>query len=103
MQYAIVEISGRQYKVEPGRALSVDFLGDIKTLECDKVMLVSDGSKIELGKPYLKDKLTFDVLGFEKGKKIRVATYHAKANYRRVKGARRVTTTIKLQEDSVKK
>lgn len=96
IDYAIVEVSGRQYKVTPDGDLKVDFLGDVKKFECDRVLLTSESDSIKLGTPYLEEKLIFDVLGSRKEKKIRVATYKAKANTRRIKGSRRMVTMIKL-------
>lgn len=96
MTYAVVEISGRQYKVTPGKELEVDLLGDIKSLDCDKVLLMVEGDKLEVGNPYLKSKLTFEVLGSERKRKIRVAKYHAKANTRKVTGSRREVSKIRL-------
>lgn len=97
--YAVVEIAGRQYKVEPGRELEVNFLGEAKTLTCDKVLMLVNGDKVEIGRPYLKELLQFEVVSSKRGRKIRVATYHAKANTRRVKGARIYTSTVKLAEE----
>jgi large subunit ribosomal protein L21 len=97
IKYAVVQIGGKQYKAEPGKELFVDFLGeDTKTLKCEQVLLRS-GDKLEIGTPFLKDSLNFEVIGQKKSSKIRVATYHAKANYRRVKGSKQVKSIIKLQ------
>lgn len=97
LTYAVVEISGRQYSINPGSLFPVDYLGDVKTFECDKVLLVAEDGKLEIGKPHLKQKLIFDVLGTKKEKKIRVATYKAKANTRKVHGERRIVSLIKLR------
>src|SRR4051812_6221715 len=102
MDYAIVEISGRQYTVMPNKTLEVDYLGEVSTFECDKVLLTASGNNVVVGTPYVKEKLVFDVVG-EKKTKLRVATYHAKANTRRVKGSKAVKTQIRLQSDSNKK
>ncbi len=96
MKYAICEISGKQYLVKPGESLEVDNLGEEKALSVDKVLLMANGDKIEIGKPYLKEIINFEVLENVKKPKIRVATYHAKANYRRVKGFRRQVSRIKM-------
>ena len=97
VNYIVAEISGRQYKVAPGKTLWVDFLGtDIKELECDKVLLSSNGDKVEVGTPYLKEKVKFEVLSSKRERKIRVAKFHAKANYRRVRGSRRALSEIRL-------
>lgn len=97
LNYAVVEILGRQYKVAPQAVLTVDFLGDIKNFQCDKILLKVEDGKIALGTPFLKDKLLFEVIGQKKLAKIRVATYKAKANYRRVKGSRRRVSIIELK------
>ncbi len=96
INYAVVEIAGRQYKVKSGQEFLVDFLGDTQSFESDRVLLISEDGKLELGQPYLKDKLKFQVLGSVRGSKIRVATYKAKANVRRVKGARATYSKVKL-------
>lgn len=97
MNYAVVEISGRQYKVTPNKEILVDFLGEeTSEFECDKVLLVSEGDKLDVGDPYLKTKLKFAVVEKVKLPKIRVFKYHAKANTRKVTGARPLTSRIKL-------
>lgn len=97
ISFAVVEISGKQYTVTPNKVLEVDYLGDIKTLDCDKVLLISEGDKLSVGQPFLKDKLTFEIEGSKRKEKIRVATYHAKANFRKVKGQRQTVSRIKLK------
>lgn len=98
LNYAVCEINGKQVKVIPNRDIFVDFLGDVKTLSCDKVLLIKDGEELKIGKPYLKDVLDFDILETMKGAKLRVAKFHAKANYRRVIGSRQKLSKIKLKK-----
>lgn len=93
-KFAVVEIKGKQYLTKPDSKLKVDFLGDVKSLNCDKVLLLVGEDKIDIGKPYLSSKITFDVLGKEKGEKLRVAKFHAKANYRKVRGHRSIYSLI---------
>jgi large subunit ribosomal protein L21 len=55
--YAVIEQGGKQYKVSEGDRLKIeltDVSAKAKTIELDKVLLVSDGKKVKLGKPYLK-------------------------------------------------
>ena len=56
--YAIIEQGSKQYKVSEGDCLNID-LTDVKpnakTIKLDKVLFVSDGKKIKIGNPYLKD------------------------------------------------
>lgn len=103
MKYAICEISSKQYIVKPGQIIEVDKLsGTNKTISVDKILLLAKEGKIEIGKPYLKQSLNFEVLGTQKKPKIRIATYKAKANYRRIKGQRRQVTQIRLIEQEKK-
>ncbi len=93
LDFAICEISGKQYKVVPNEPLLVDFLDTDKDIEA-VVLLISENGKTEIGTPYLKDKLTLKYLDTEKLDKIRVAKFHAKANYRKVSGMRAKKTKV---------
>lgn len=100
LNYAICEISGKQYKVIPGQTLAVDYQGEGKKGVEVAVLLLSEGGRIKIGNPYLKEKLTLGIVENTRGKKIRVSKFHAKANYRRVIGSRSKLTKLIL---SVKK
>lgn len=100
LNYAVCEIGGKQYKVIPGKEIEVDFQGDLDKQLTVSVLLLSENGKFQLGNPYLKEKLMLEVLGNTKDKKIRVARFHAKANYRKVVGIRPKLTRVIL---SVKK
>ena len=82
--YTICEISGKQYKLIPGIPVLVDLLDIDEAIKQVKVKALakSDGDKLEIGRPYLKDDVILEVLGQFRGEKIRVAKFHAKANYR---------------------
>ena len=103
--FAVCEISGKQYKVIPNQPIEVDFLGDPsassgldKKIEAN-VLLMSDNGEIKIGSPFLKEKCTLDFLENFKKDKIRVAKFHPKANFRKVTGHRarktRVVWTVK--------
>lgn len=103
MGFVIFQLGGRQYLARPRQILEVDKLpGNQKTLSVDKVLLEVSDSKVEIGKPYLQKTLNFEVLGNVKKEKIRVATYKAKANYRRVKGQKREMSRIRLMDETEK-
>ena len=95
LKYAICEILGKQYKVIPNKILKINFnSGAGKGVEANVLLLVEDG-KLRVGQPYLKQRLVLKALGNVSSEKIRVAKFHAKANYRRVKGSRgRLTRVI---------
>jgi len=55
--YAVIEQGGKQYKVSKGDTINIeltDVEDDAKTIELDKVMLVSDGEKVQIGTPYIE-------------------------------------------------
>jgi ribosomal protein L21 len=86
-KYAVCSLMGKQIKVLPDVPFLVGLMSGVEKIDAD-VLFLSDGDRTEIGRPFLKNKIVFDVLGVETGKKIRVAKFHAKANFRRVSGIR---------------
>lgn len=69
------------------------------TMKIDKVLLSVDGDKVELGEPYLKNRVvTATVLKHYLGEKIRIAKFKAKTGYRRVNGFRPSLTQIRIDK-----
>ena len=94
-KYAVIKISGHQYKVSEGEELLVDKIKDPKT--APEVLLISDGEKLSLGKPLVTGaKVTFKILGEEKGEKIDVIKYRAKSRYRKHTGFRPSYSKIEI-------
>jgi large subunit ribosomal protein L21 len=55
--YAVIEQGGKQYKVAEGECINIeltDVSPDAKTVELDKVLLVSGGKKAKIGTPLVK-------------------------------------------------
>ena len=97
--YAIIESCGKQYKVAEGDVIFFEKLDteEGKKVSFDKVVLVSDGKKIEVGAPYVKGvKVEGKVVAHGKGKKIIVFKYKAKKNYRRKQGHRQPYTKVEI-------
>lgn len=95
LDYAICEISGKQYKIIPNQTLEVSLQQPGDNIET-QVLLLSEGDKLSIGKPYLKEKLTLKRVEDAKGKKIRVSKFHAKANFRKTIGYRSKITKVVL-------
>ena len=99
--YAIIEACGKQYKVAEGDVVFFEKLEaeEGKNLTFDKVILVSDDDKVQVGNPYVKG-ITVEgkVVSHGKGKKILVFKYKAKKNYRRTKGHRQPYTKVEITE-----
>ena len=102
--YAIIADGGRQYKVEEGQELSIDFRDTPagEQLTFDKVLAVSDGSgDLKLGAPALDGaSVEAEVLGAEKGQKLVVQKLRKRKNSRRKTGHRSVYTRVKIAKIS---
>ena len=71
--YAIIEACGKQYKVVEGDTVFFEKLDteEGKKVTFDKVILVSDDKKVQVGNPYVKGvKVEGKVVSHGKGKKI---------------------------------
>ncbi|WP_055078276.1 50S ribosomal protein L21 [Lagierella massiliensis] len=98
--YAIIETGGKQLNVEVGKSYRVEKLnvseGD--TVEFDKVLMISDGDELKVGKPVVegaKVKATVEAQG--KNKKVIVYKFKAKKNFRKKKGHRQPYTQVKIE------
>ena len=97
--YAVIESCGKQYKVTKGDIVFFEKLNEEegKKVTFDKVVLLSDEGKIEVGTPYVKGiKVEGKVIAHGKGQKIVVFKYKAKKNYRRKQGHRQPYTKVEI-------
>ena len=104
--YAIIESCGKQYKVVEGEVVFFEKLdAEVgKKVTFDKIVLVSDDKKVQVGAPYVKSvKVEGKVVEHGKGKKIVVYKYKAKKNYRRTQGHRQPFTKVEITKISTAK
>ena len=97
--YAIIESCGKQYKVSEGDVVFFEKLDaeEGKKVTFDKVILVSEEGKVQVGAPYVKGvKVEGKVVSHGKGKKIIVFKMKAKKNYRRKQGHRQPYTKVEI-------
>lgn len=97
--YAIIDACGKQYKVTKGDVVFFEKLEgeEGKKITFDKVILVSDEGKIQVGNPYVKGvKVEGKVISHGKGKKIIVYKMKPKKNYRRKQGHRQPYTKVEI-------
>ncbi len=100
---AVIETGGKQYLVEPGKALKIEKLPvDAGTeFTFDKVLLLAedDGTKVKVGTPYIEGAtVTVDVEQQGRAKKIRVVKYKRKVRYHKVYGHRQHFTKVKVKK-----
>jgi large subunit ribosomal protein L21 len=98
--YALVDILGKQYKVEQGAVLKVDHLEKEagEKVEFSSVLMVSDSGSTRIGSPYLPGvSVSAVVEGQGRGRKLVFGKFKKKKNYRRRIGHRQMYSTIKVE------
>ena len=101
--YAIISDSGRQYRVEEGQHLDVDYreaaAGD--EIKFEKVLAVGTGSDTKIGKPEVAGAtVTAKVVGVTQGPKLVVQKLRRRKNSRRKTGHRQMYTTVHIEKIS---
>lgn len=99
--HAIVEIAGKQYKVEKDQEIFVDRLnanaGDKQ--EFDNVLLVNNGGNISVGKPTVDGaKVVTSVVDQVKADKVLVFKKKKRKGYQKMNGHRQQYTKIKIED-----
>jgi ribosomal protein L21 len=95
MKYAVMSLNGKQQIVNEGDELLVDHIKEPHDL---KVLLVAgDDGKVEIGYPYLSNKVTIKVVGEKvKGDKIISKTFKSKSRLRKKIGFTPQYSKIKI-------
>lgn len=101
--FAVVEIAGFQYEVEPNTVLKTQILPKApgETVEFDKVLLVEKDGEVKIGNPYVNAKVVASVISHGKDKKVIVFKKKRRKNYRRMKGHRQHYTLLEVKEISL--
>jgi len=99
--FAVVEIAGKQYRVEPGQELAVDLLPDMPGTEVmlDRVLLVSTDRGVHVGAPTVAGcSVMAEVVTGVPGEKLTVFKYKNKKRYRRTRGHRQWYTGLLIKD-----
>ncbi|MFZ5518693.1 MAG: 50S ribosomal protein L21 [Candidatus Zhuqueibacterota bacterium] len=99
--YAIVEISGIQFKVSKNDViLAPNMEGEVgKTIELDHVLFAALDNEVKIGDPVVPGaQVKATILNFEKGKKVIVFKKKRKKEYQRLRGDRAHLTRIKIDD-----
>jgi large subunit ribosomal protein L21 len=102
--YAIITDGSRQYRVEEGQELVINYrdvpAGEKVTF--DKVLAVGGEGDAKLGAPHVSGaSVEAEVLGPEKGDKIVIQKMRRRKNFRRKTGCRHVYTRVRVGKISV--
>ena len=95
--YAIIELGGRQWKVEPGTRFDVNRLpaevGGTHTV--DRVLFAQDGSQATVGRPYVQGaSVVCEVLEHRQGPKVIAYHFRRRENWRKTVGHRQPLTRL---------
>jgi large subunit ribosomal protein L21 len=97
--YAIIEDGGRQFKVEEGQELEIDFrdVAGGEEVRFDRVLAYRDDEGLKLGQPLLEGaSVSAEVLGAGQGPKLVVQKMRRRKNFRRKTGHRQLHTRVKI-------
>jgi large subunit ribosomal protein L21 len=101
LMYAIFTDGGRQYKVQEGQVVDIDFRDTLETgdsIEFDRVLAISNEGALKLGAPTVSGaKVTASVVGLEKGEKVYIQKFRRRKNYDKRTGHRQKYTRITIQ------
>ena len=101
MSYAVIKTGGKQYRVEEGQTLLVERLPDEPGAKISLVpiLLAGDGKSPVLDAAKLaKAPVKAEIVGHERGPKLRVFKFKPKRGYRRRTGHRQELTRIEVTD-----
>ena len=105
--YAIVEIKGKQYKVEKDSIIDVDLIEDSiskKTISFSNVLALFDDKTTQFGTPFIENaSIKAEVLEEIKDKKVIVFKFKRKTGYKKTQGHRQRYTRLKIMTIGSKK
>lgn len=96
--FAVVETSGKQYRVEPGARITVDRMqaDEGATITLDRVLMVG-GDALRVGTPVVEGaRVTARVVAHELGDKVITFKYRRRLRMRRRVGFRARLTTLEI-------
>ena len=101
--YAIIQDGARQFQVEPGQELDIDYrdLTAGEELSFDRVLAYRDDAGLQIGRPTLAAKVTAKVLSTVQGPKLVIQKFRRRKNERRRTGHRQIYTRVVIDRIQV--
>ena len=98
--YAIIATGGKQYKVAEGDIIYVEKLNAAtgETVTFDDVVVVNNDTDVLCGDKVANAKVTAEVVGEGKSKKVIVYKYKRKTGYHKKNGHRQAFTQVKIEK-----
>ena len=99
--FAIVEIKGKQYKVQKGSIIDVDLIeqsSEKNTLIFSEILALFDEETSQFGTPHIKNSsIEFEILEEIKDKKVTVFKFKRKTGYKKTQGHRQRYTRLRVK------
>lgn len=97
--YAIIATGGKQYKVAEGDIIYVEKLNAAtgETVTFDDVVVVNNDTDVLCGDKVANAKVTAEVIGEGKSKKVIVYKYKRKTGYHKKQGHRQPYTKVEIK------
>ena len=100
--YAIISDGGRQYRVEEGQELDIDYRNATKKgdeISFESVLAVSTGEDMQVGAPTIDGaSVTAEVVGIAQGPKLIVQKFRRRKNSRQRTGHRQMYTKVRISK-----
>ena len=99
--FVIIKNGGKQYKVQSGDIVKLDYLGEDKgkKLNLKKVLACNVDNKDYIGNPYLDNvEVKIEILENKKDKKVLVFKKRRRHNSRRLNGHRQSLSVVKVND-----
>ena len=96
---AVIATGGKQYRVTPGKVISVEKLAGDKgaAVEFTSVLLVNREGDVIMGADRLaRARVSGEVVAQGRGRKVEVVKFKRRKNYRRHHGHRQARTTVRI-------
>lgn len=97
--YAVIESGGKQHRVVEGETLRLEKLevATGETVNFDKVLMVGEGEKVQVGAPYVSGgTVTAEVVEHGRGDKVKIIKFNRRKHHRKQMGHRQWYTAVKI-------
>ena len=99
--YAVITSGNKQYRVVEGQKLKLDKMtAEVgSAIDLDQVLLVADGDKVTLGKPFIDGrKVVATVISHGRGKKIHIIKFRRRKHHMKRMGHRQDYTEVQITQ-----
>ena len=100
---AVIATGGKQYRVTPGAVISVEKVPGDKgaAVEFSSVVFVNRDGEVLSGNSVAKARVSGEVVGQGRGRKVEVVKFKRRKNYRRHRGHRQAMTSVRITKIEV--